>query len=380
MHESLHSRPNAPFAPRDIYIHKANHGPQTGAPPVRGPPNPNRNNYAAFPNSGPYAAAYPQDPTPVPSTPTTYTTPSDYYGWSQEQQNYNATAAQASHANMSYQQYGNGNTGYNYPPGYSDQYAQQQQYQPTPPPQIRNPFGPPPPPRSSYYSAQNTNYDPEHEANLAQWQSAYAPPEEQERNRRGGKGDKSGNPNLAPIGVRGPPPAETAADAKPKTEEDKKKTVVRKGGGQTWEDQSLLEWDPTQFRLMVGNLAGEVTDDSLAKAFAAYGVSKARVIRDKRTTKSKGFGFVSFVDGEQGFKAAREMVGKYIGSHPVTIQRSKTDLRPVVQKHDKHKGKNNRNKEKDKSGGKQDDPLRAHTGAHIEKKAVMKPAGMKMLG
>jgi RNA recognition motif-containing protein len=131
---------------------------------------------------------------------------------------------------------------------------------------------------------------------------------------------------------------------------------------------------------MVGNLAGEVTDDSLAKAFAPYGVSKARVIRDKRTTKSKGFGFVSFTDGEQGFKAAREMVGKYIGSHPVTIQRSKTDLKPTVQK-DKYKGKGKYNKNRnDKKEKKQDDPLRANTGAAIEKKPVKNPGGYKVIG
>jgi RNA recognition motif-containing protein len=132
---------------------------------------------------------------------------------------------------------------------------------------------------------------------------------------------------------------------------------------------------------MVGNLAGEVTDDSLAKAFAAYGVSKARVVRDKRTTKSKGFGFVSFTDGEQGFKAAREMAGKYIGSHPVTIQRSKTDLKPTVQK-DKYKGKgkNNKNRNDNKDKKNQDDPLRAHTGAVIEKKPVKNPGGYKVIG
>ena len=272
---------------------------------------------------------------------------------------------------------------YGYPPGYTGQYnAQQAQYQNTPP-QIQNPFAAPPA-HPSFPNA-NPNYDPEYEQALAQWQSAYAPADEQERNRKAAKsGDKISNPNLAPIGVRAPTTATTAAEpmaAAPKQEDGKKLTVVRKGGGQSWEDPSLLEWDPTQFRIMVGNLAGEVTDESLAKAFAQYGVSKARVVRDKRTTKSKGFGFVSFTDGEQGFKAAREMVGKYIGSHPVTIQRSKTDLRPVKQKDDKnHKGKNNNNRDKGKGGNKQNDPLRANTGAHIEKKPVRNPAGMKVLG
>ena len=72
----------------------------------------------------------------------------------------------------------------------------------------------------------------------------------------------------------------------------KLKTVVRSGGGQTWQDTSLLEWDPAHFRLFVGNLAGEVTDDSLLKAFAKFpSVQKARVVRDKRTTKSKGYGY-----------------------------------------------------------------------------------------
>jgi len=132
---------------------------------------------------------------------------------------------------------------------------------------------------------------------------------------------------------------------------------------------------------MVGNLAGEVTDDSLAKAFAAYGVSKARVVRDKRTTKSKGYGFVAFTDHDQGFKAAREMTGKYIGSHPVTIQRSKTNVQPMVRK-DQHKGKGRNNHRNDKNKDKgEKDPLRASTHAGIEKKAASKaPPGLKLLG
>ncbi|TGZ85432.1 hypothetical protein EX30DRAFT_301958 [Ascodesmis nigricans] len=130
---------------------------------------------------------------------------------------------------------------------------------------------------------------------------------------------------------------------------------MRHGGGQTWTDSSLLEWDPSHFRLFVGNLAGEVTDDSLLKAFSKYpSVKKARVIRDKRTTKSKGYGFVAFADGDEYFKAAREMQGKYIGSHPVLLKRSNTEIKPVVVggnktkggRVDKKKGKKGRNERK----------------------------------
>ncbi|CZT25775.1 uncharacterized protein RCC_11444 [Ramularia collo-cygni] len=221
------------------------------------------------------------------------------------------------------------------------------------------------------------------------WQAQYAPADQQIK--KGGKTDRVENANTAPLGQRGAGAVASAGEASTaqgaSAAADSKLTVVRKGGGEVWEDKSLLEWDPKQFRIMVGNLAGEVTDESLAKAFAAYGVAKARVIRDKRTTKSKGYGFVSFLEGETGFKAAREMVGKYIGSHPVTIQRSKANVAPVVKKDPRqNKGRNNKNnnknnKDKNKEGKKEEGPLRANTGAGIEKKLPAKTAsGLKLLG
>ncbi|ODQ55878.1 RNA-binding domain-containing protein [Saitoella complicata NRRL Y-17804] len=112
---------------------------------------------------------------------------------------------------------------------------------------------------------------------------------------------------------------------------DKKTTVVREGGGQVWEDQTLLEWDPSHFRLFCGDLGGETTDDTLTKAFSKYpSFVKARVIRDKRTQKSKGFGFVSFKDPDEFVKAAREMNGKYIGSRPVKIRKATTEIKPTT--------------------------------------------------
>lgn len=289
---------------------------------------------------------------------------------------------------MEYNQYGSGYNAqqYAYPPGYSAQYAQPQQqqqqpYQAASAPQIRNPFAPPPSAATGY--GVNAGFDPDHEQQVAMWQAQYAPADQQAK--KGGKNDRAENANTAPLGQRGSATGagegSTAQGANAVA--DSKLTVVRKGGGETWEDKSLLEWDPKQFRIMVGNLAGEVTDESLAKAFAAYGVAKARVIRDKRTTKSKGYGFVSFLEGETGFKAAREMVGKYIGSHPVTIQRSKANVAPVVKKDPRqNKGRNNKNnKDKNKDGKKEDGPLRANTGAGIEKKLPAKTAtGLKLLG
>ncbi|BAN68898.1 RNA recognition motif domain-containing protein [endosymbiont of unidentified scaly snail isolate Monju] len=45
--------------------------------------------------------------------------------------------------------------------------------------------------------------------------------------------------------------------------------------------------------IYVGNLAYSVSDDELREAFAAYGeVARAKVIMDRDTGRSKGFGFV----------------------------------------------------------------------------------------
>lgn len=163
------------------------------------------------------------------------------------------------------------NSQYNYAPGAANPYAQQgQQSYDQNPPSIRNPF-PAPPPAHNAYGAHNAGYDPEQEALMAQWQSQYAPVDAQASKDARGKAE---NPNTTQVGVR--PSVANPSDGKT-SNPDKKVTVIRKGGGQTWEDNSLLEWDPTQFRIMVGNLAGEVTDDSLAKAFAPT-VSPRRVL------------------------------------------------------------------------------------------------------
>ena len=50
--------------------------------------------------------------------------------------------------------------------------------------------------------------------------------------------------------------------------------------------------------------------------------AKAKVIRDKRNGKSRGFGFVSFLDPQDFLRALKEMNGKYVGNRPVKLKKS----------------------------------------------------------
>lgn len=67
---------------------------------------------------------------------------------------------------------------------------------------------------------------------------------------------------------------------------------------------------PDDFRIFCGDLGNEVNDDILARAFSRFpSFLKAKVIRDKRTGKTKGYGFVSFKDPSDYVRAMREMNG-----------------------------------------------------------------------
>jgi RNA recognition motif-containing protein len=57
-------------------------------------------------------------------------------------------------------------------------------------------------------------------------------------------------------------------------------------------------------KLYVGNLPYNISDDQLRDMFAKYGVPEsARVITDRDTGQSKGFGFVEFRDDEMARRA-----------------------------------------------------------------------------
>jgi cold-inducible RNA-binding protein len=62
--------------------------------------------------------------------------------------------------------------------------------------------------------------------------------------------------------------------------------------------------------IYVGNLSFDTRDNDLESAFAAFGaVSSARVIMDRETNRSKGFGFVEMDSKEDGERAIAELDG-----------------------------------------------------------------------
>ncbi|XP_034279576.1 RNA-binding protein 42 [Pantherophis guttatus] len=138
------------------------------------------------------------------------------------------------------------------------------------------------------------------------------------------------------------PVMESTPEDKKKTRQEKLKRCIRTAAGTCWEDPSLLEWDADDFRIFCGDLGNEVNDDILARAFSRYpSFLKAKVIRDKRTGKTKGYGFVSFKDPNDYVRAMREMNGKYVGSRPIKLRKSMWKDRniDIVRKKQKEKKK-----------------------------------------
>jgi len=98
---------------------------------------------------------------------------------------------------------------------------------------------------------------------------------------------------------------------------------LRYCAGETWVDRTLTEWPENDFRIFCGDLGNEVSDAMLTAAFSKYpSFAKAKVIRDKRNGKSRGFGFVSFLDPQDFLRALKEMNGKYVGNRPVKLKKS----------------------------------------------------------
>jgi RNA recognition motif-containing protein len=75
--------------------------------------------------------------------------------------------------------------------------------------------------------------------------------------------------------------------------------------------------------LYVGNLPWATTEDELAKAFAQFiEVKGCRIITDRETGRSRGFGFVE-VDEADAEKAVQSMNGNAIGGREILVNEAR---------------------------------------------------------
>lgn len=72
--------------------------------------------------------------------------------------------------------------------------------------------------------------------------------------------------------------------------------------------------------LYVKNLDDDITDDMLRDEFASMGtITSARVMKDMKDGRSRGFGFVCYSTPEEATRAVNEMNAKIIGSKPIFV-------------------------------------------------------------
>lgn len=76
--------------------------------------------------------------------------------------------------------------------------------------------------------------------------------------------------------------------------------------------------------LYVGNLSFDTTEEGLRQAFAAHGtVTSARIITDRETGNSRGFGFVEMDDSEAARNAMMALNGQELDGRTLTVNEAR---------------------------------------------------------
>lgn len=77
-------------------------------------------------------------------------------------------------------------------------------------------------------------------------------------------------------------------------------------------------------KLYVGNLPFSVNDQALSDAFAKFGtVDSVKIITDRDTGRSKGFGFVEMSTDEEAQEAIDKLNGQNFEGRPLTVNEAK---------------------------------------------------------
>jgi RNA recognition motif-containing protein len=76
--------------------------------------------------------------------------------------------------------------------------------------------------------------------------------------------------------------------------------------------------------IYVGNLSYGMSEDELREAFSAYGdVSSVKILSDRETGRSRGFGFVEMPNQSEGEAAITQLNGKELGGRTLRVNEAR---------------------------------------------------------
>ena len=76
--------------------------------------------------------------------------------------------------------------------------------------------------------------------------------------------------------------------------------------------------------IYVGNLSYGMSEDELREAFGAFGeVSSVKILMDRETGRSRGFGFVEMHNQNEGETAIAQLNGKDVGGRALRINEAR---------------------------------------------------------
>lgn len=81
-------------------------------------------------------------------------------------------------------------------------------------------------------------------------------------------------------------------------------------------------------KLFVGNLPKEYTEDDLVQLLSEFGTpSNAKIIKDRETGQSRGFGFVELPSKDEGSQAIEGLNGREVGGRALTVSEAREQQR-----------------------------------------------------
>jgi len=93
--------------------------------------------------------------------------------------------------------------------------------------------------------------------------------------------------------------------------------------------------------IYVGNLHYEINEDFLKTVFEEYGaVESAKIIIDKYSGKSKGFGFIEMPNENEGQKAIEALDGKEVKGRNLKVNQAREKSETNFKKTPRHKSYN----------------------------------------